>query len=74
MNDLLLYVYTRAEVLKLEPASEFLGGLIRKIPHDARKILHAATIYVRDQYYKPITEQYYRADGVSWVPRLILLN
>ena len=26
------------------------------------------------KYYKPITVQYYIADGVSWVPRLALLD
>ena len=27
-----------------------------------------------ENYYKPITVQYYLADGVSWVPRLTLLD
>ena len=30
--------------------------------------------YLREKYYKPITVQYYIADCVSWVPRLILLD
>ena len=30
--------------------------------------------YLREKYYKPITAQYYIADCVSWVPRLILLD
>ena len=30
--------------------------------------------YLCEKYYKPITVQYYIADGVSWVPRLTLLD
>ena len=30
--------------------------------------------YLCEKYYKPITEQYYIADCVSWVPRLTLLD
>ena len=29
--------------------------------------------YLCEKYYKPITVEYYIADCVSWVPRLILL-
>ena len=32
------------------------------------------TYYLCEKYYKPITVQYYRADCVSWVPRLTLLD
>ena len=32
------------------------------------------TYYLREKYYKPIPVQYYRADCVSWVPRLTLLD
>ena len=30
--------------------------------------------YLCEKYYKPMTVQYYIADGVSWVPRLTLLD
>ena len=30
--------------------------------------------YLCEKYYKPITVEYYIADCVSWVPRLILLD
>ena len=30
--------------------------------------------YLCEKYYKPVTEQYYLADCVNWVPRLILLD
>ena len=30
--------------------------------------------YLCEQYYKPVTGQYYMADCVSWVPRLTLLG
>ena len=30
--------------------------------------------YLCEKYYKPITVQYYRADGVSWVSGLTLLD
>ena len=32
------------------------------------------TYYLCEKYYKPITIQNYIADGVSWVPRLTLLD
>ena len=30
--------------------------------------------YLCEQYYKPITAQYYIADCISWTPRLTLLD
>ena len=30
--------------------------------------------YLCEKYYKSVTVQYYIADGVSWVPRLTLLD
>ena len=30
--------------------------------------------YFYEKYYKPITAQYYITNGVSWIPRLTLLD
>ena len=36
--------------------------------------VHFLYVLLYFKYYKPITAQYYIANGVSWVPRLTLLD
>jgi len=36
--------------------------------------VHFLNVLLYFKYYKPITAQYYIANGVSWVPRLTLLD